>query len=73
LSAGMASTAAMVFFWRPGWMSRTATLTGFLVASGAGAGVAGAGTVCAIAAAASNTAGIKRVFFILRLLVRKEG
>jgi len=27
----MASTAAIVFFWRPGRMSRSALLTGFLV------------------------------------------
>src|SRR5450631_1050235 len=50
----MASTAAMVFFWRPGRMSRSALLTGFLV---------GAGAVCATAAAASNSkAESNRVF-----------
>src|ERR1035437_2796835 len=49
----MASTAAMVFFWRPGRMSRRALLTGFLV--------------CAVAAdaASSSKAGIKKAFFIL--------
>src|ERR1039458_6903096 len=64
----MASTAAMVFFWRPGAISRSALLTGFLIGAGAAwAGVVCAGMVCAIAAA-SNKAGITRVFFILLLL-----
>jgi len=67
----MASTAAMVFFWRPGRMSRRALLTGFLIGAGGigaglvgagvigagvvGAGVIGADVVCAIADAASNS------------------
>src|SRR5580704_1247836 len=53
----MASTAATVFFRRPGRMSRRAELTGSFV---------GAGVVCAAADAASNSkAGITRVVFIL--------
>src|ERR1700674_4969021 len=53
----MASTAATVFFRRPGRMSRRAEPTGSFV---------GAGVVCAAAEAASNSkAGITRVVFIL--------
>src|ERR1700733_846134 len=53
----MASTAATVFFCRPGRMSRRAELTGSFI---------GAGVVCATAEAASNSeAGIIRVVFIL--------
>jgi hypothetical protein len=60
LSAGMASTAATVFFCRPGRMSLRAVLTGFFV---------GTGEVCAAADAASNSkAGITRVLFILSSL-----
>src|SRR6266851_6308522 len=53
----MASTAATVFFRRPGRMSRRAELTGSFV---------GAGVVCPAAEAASNSkAGITKVVFIL--------
>src|ERR1700674_2912430 len=60
----------MVFFCRPGRMSRRAVLTGFLV----GAGVVCAGVVCATADAAStNKAGITRVFiFLFSLCGRKH-
>jgi hypothetical protein len=63
-SAGMASTAATVFFCRPGRMSRRAELTGSFV---------DAGVVCAAAEAASNSkAGITRVVFILSSIVFGE-
>src|SRR5882762_1269328 len=53
----MASTAAMVFFCRPGRMSLRAVLTGFFDC---------AHVVCAIADAARNSkAGITKVLFIL--------
>src|SRR5271156_6194898 len=64
----MASTAAMVFFWRPARPSLRAVLIGFLIIVGI-AGGAGAGVVCEIAAEASNSkAGAMRVFFIFVLL-----
>src|SRR5208282_6248901 len=57
LLAGMASTAAMVFFCCPVRISLRASLTGFLV---------GVGLVCAIADEASNSKVVIRiVFFIL--------
>src|SRR6266404_2588102 len=71
----MASTAAIVSFWRPGRMSRSALLTGFLVWTGAVC----AGVVCAVVvwpiadAANNNKAGITRVFiFLFSLCGRKH-
>src|SRR5258708_36370417 len=66
----MASTAAMVFFCRPGRMSLRALLTGFLVWTGA----VWTGAVCATAdAASSNKAGITRAFiFLFSLCGRKH-
>src|SRR6202021_601822 len=59
----MASTAAIVFFCRPGSISLRALLTGFLVVC---AEVVCAGVVCASADAASNSKdGITKVLFIL--------
>src|SRR5208282_3422914 len=57
----MASTAAIVFFWRFGIMSRSALLMGFVI----GAGVVCAAGACASAeAATSSKAGINRALFI---------
>src|SRR5437660_4903020 len=76
----MASTAAMVSFWRLGRTSRSALVTGFLVWAGAVCGgvvcavAVCAGAVCATADAASNNrAGITRVFiFLFSLCGRKH-
>src|SRR5258707_9618855 len=66
----MASTAAMVFFCRPGRMSLRALLTGFLVWTVA----VWTGAVCAtVDAASSNKAGITRAFiFLFSLCGRKH-
>src|ERR1700686_3727663 len=74
----MASTAAMVFFCRPGRMSRRALLTGVLVWAGiVCAGVVCAGVVWAVVwpiadAASNNKAGITTVFIFLFSMYGKK-